>query len=672
MISSFLRRIASQIKKNFIRPKNIVSKGHDVRLVQQVRGRKFPKMGQILNINSLFSSLEKKIFRLSLVVLLIGIVWASNIVLANYRVEVPDVGGTYTESVVGGPQFVNPLFSSVNDVDVDLVRLVFSGLMRYDHKQRLVPDMAVEYDISEDGKNYIFSIRENMVWHDGETVTSEDIVFTIETIQNELVNSPLLLSFQGVDVVALDEHTVQFQLQEAFPSFLSVLTVGILPEHVWIDVPAEQMRLTQKNLRPVGSGPFQFKKMSKDQAGYILSYELSRFEDYYRQSPFLEEFVFNFYLDYEGPDGAISAIREQRVEGLHFVPYDLREQVARKHINLHTLQLPQYTTLLFNQKNKLALHSKNVRTALAISLDKDRILRESLNNEGQVIYSPVLPGFPGYNPEIEKTAYSVDEANALLDETDWKRISAEEYFEKKKTELIEQWKTEQEDFVSTTTEVVDEDEVESELEIEVPEEILEQISLQLESELDPAQTFYRINEEDEVLQLSLVTSEATEYIGSARLISGMWQEIGIKTNLSIVHPRDFSQDVLKKRQYDVLLYGMIVGDDPDQYPFWHSSQIDFPGLNLAQYVNRNIDELLETARETTDEEEQIELYKKFQDTLFEDLPAVFLYMPTYTYALNEKVQGFDIGRISHPADRFNNVIHWYMDTKSKWNFRQAK
>ncbi|PIZ94648.1 MAG: hypothetical protein COX81_02910 [Candidatus Magasanikbacteria bacterium CG_4_10_14_0_2_um_filter_37_12] len=667
MLSSFLRRITSQIKKNVIGPKKIISHAHDVKLIQQVRGRKFPKFGQVLNINSLFSTKERKIFKISLVILIVGVAWAIYAILGHYSVAAPAVGGRYVEAVVGGPQFVNPLFSSVNDVDVDLVRLVYSGLMKYDLKQRLVPDMAVNYELNEDQKTYTFHIKEGMVWHDSKPITAEDIVFTIETIQDELVNSPLILSFKGVEVKALDEHTVQFKLQEPFSSFLSVLTVGILPKHVWIDVPAEQMRLTQKNLRPIGSGPFKFKKMTKDQSGYIISYELARFEEYYRQSPFLEEFVFNFYIDYEGPGGAITALREQKVDGLHFVPYDLREQATRKHINLHTLQLPQYTAVLFNQKNKLALHSQNVRKALALAIDKDRILRESLNNEGQIIYGPILPGFPGYDPEIEKTVYSADEANDLLDETDWKRISAEEFFEKRKTELVNQWKKEQTSFASSTPEVEGDNEVEKK-EIEVPEEILSGIVTQLENELDPAQTFYRLNKDGEILQLLLVTSETSEYIGTARLISGMWQEIGAKTNVSVVPSRDFSYDVLKNRKYDVLLYGMIVGDDPDQYPFWHSSQIDFPGLNLAQYFNRNVDEILEKTRETIDEEEKVSLYKNFQDTLSEDLPAVFLYMPTYTYALSDKVKGFDIGRISRPADRFNNIINWYMNTKNNWNF----
>ena len=174
-----------------------------------------------------------------------------------------------------------------------------------------------------------------------------------------------------------------------------------------------------------------------------------------------------------------------------------------------------------------------------------------------------------------------------------------------------------------------------------------------------------------MLSLKLVTSDTVEYNHAAKLIESMWQELGIQTEIILVPAKDISREVLKERNYDVLLYGMIVGDDPDQYPFWHSSQIAFPGLNLSQYVNRSVDTLLEEAREKTDEIEQVEVYTKFQEQLLADVPAIFLYMPTYTYLIGDKVQGFDVVRISHPADRFNSIETWYTKTKRVWNLKRT-
>jgi ABC-type transport system substrate-binding protein len=654
----------------------LVSHKNDVKLLQSLRGRRVPTPKQWIRFPGLLSEREKYAFGIALLVFVISIGWFGSLILSSYRTTVPAVGGRYIEAVVGTPQRVNPLFASINDIDVDIVRLVYSGLMRHDAEQRLVPDLATKFEVSEDKKTYTFALRKTALWHDGEPFTADDVVYTFEAIQDPAVGSPLLVSFQGVLVEKIDDYTVTFTLPEPFPSFLSSLTVGILPEHIWLDIPTEQIRLSQKNIQPIGTGPYAFFKLVKDEKGQILQYELKRFEDWYRQTPYIETFVFAFYTSYDGPGGAIQDLREKKVNGLHFVPYDLREQVNRKHLQQYTLQLPQYTALMFNQTKEIALEEKDVRTALAYALDKERILREALENEGQIIYSPILPGFPGYNPEQEKTPYNTNLANELLDGV-YDRLEADEYKKQLTDQAVVTYRAENGIGTNTSTEDGTE-EVESSGEnttevvpTEIPEDVLDRINSSVDSLIDPAQPFFRTDEDGNILSLTIVTSDTAEYNHAAKLIAGMWQEIGIYTEIILVPAKDISREVLKNRNYDVLLYGMIVGNDPDQYPFWHSSQVAFPGLNLSQYVNRSIDTILEEAREGTDSAEQAELYGKFQDQLLADVPAVFLYMPTYTYVIGDMVTGFEVVRISHPADRFNSIESWYTKTKRVWNFSQT-
>ncbi|MBU0597216.1 hypothetical protein KJ641_01930 [Patescibacteria group bacterium] len=680
MPKDFFKKIVARIKK--LRPQKSIVSNDDIKLIKDVHGRRFPGIRQIIHTSKLLSGIERLIFQVSILVFLISFVWLFISISSNYRVQGPAVGGKYIEAIVGSPELINPVFASLNEVDMDISRLVYSGLMRIDNKQRLVPDLAVKYEISEDNKEYLFYLREDVVWHDNMPFTAEDVVFTIQTIQNESVNSPLLLSFQGVKVEAIDDYTVKFTLNEPFALFLSSLTLGILPEHVWFDIAPDRMRLTQKNLQPIGTGPFEYKRFIKNDAGYIQRFELERFENYYRQVPYIKEFVLEFFSDYEGDTGAIQALRQQSVDGIHFVPSDLRDKVERKYINIHTLQLPQYTALFFNKTRQTKLEDKDVRLALSYALDKDQIVRESLHGEGQVIYSPILPGFPGYDPEIEKTTHSIEKANELLDKT-WERFSASEYRAERKQKLIEDWLATNSEpeavidpslilplevddnsdspVVESETETVDEErQISADVDIQIEE--------QLNSEINEAQTFYRKNKDGEIFELSLVTVDRHEYPHAAERIVGFWQELGIKTNLEFVEPKDLSKQVLKDRSYDILLYGVILGNDPDQYPFWHSSQIDFPYLNLAGYVNRDADKLLEEAREAADEEAVIEAYKKFQDLILEDLPAIFLYTPTYTYATHEDIKGVGVTRIFTPSDRFADVFSWYIKTKGKWNF----
>lgn len=655
----------------------LISNKHAQKVVRRAHAAAFPTWKQLRHISKLLSQQEKVTLRIASIILLFSVVWVGIFTTSQYRQSVPAVGGRYVEAVVGTPEAINPLFASLNDVDRDLVQLMYAGLMHYDNNQQLQPDLASAYTVSEDKTVYTFTLRDNLFWHDGEPITADDILFTFDLIQNEQVNSPLFFSFQGVTVTVIDEQTVQFALQEPFQPFLASLTVGILPAHIWETIPAEQLRLAKPNLQPIGSGPFRFARLAKDDTGFVFQYELERFEQYHHQAPYIEEFVFQFFGEYETELGAIQALRQGKVDGLHFVPANLRDKVTRKHIDIHTLQLPQYSALFMNQKKNTALEEKDVRQALSYALDKDRILRESLQGDGQVIYSPILPGFPGYKEDIEKTPYNLSQANDLLDEN-WSRLSVEDYREKRRQLLMDQYgiststvetAAEDTDTASSTEEVVEEVPVVEENNSST-EDVMAIIEQRLDAEIPDTQLFYRQNDNEDLLTIDLVTAETAEYRQAAQLIAGFWQDLGITTNITYIAPRDISREALRDRDYDVLLYGVIVGSDPDQYPFWHSSQVAYPGLNLAQYVNRSVDELLEKARESAETTEIDSLYAQFQDKILADQPVIFLYTPIYRYATSDDVKGVNASRIFHPADRFAGVTDWYIKTKGDWSFRK--
>jgi len=635
------------------------SNWHDLKLMQSTKGRRLPSWCQVTHLGKILNSTERWLVLGSAVVLVLSALWLGLRFLLSFRMEVPKDGGIYAEAVVGAPQLVNPIFASTNDVDLDITRLLFSGLLRYDVEHRLVPDLAVKYEVSDDKKVYNFELRQDAVWHDGEKFTARDVVYTIETIQNSTVGSPLIVTFQGVTVEALDDYNVKFTLQEPFASFLSAVTVGILPEHVWFDVPAEQMRLAKTNLQPIGTGPFVFKKLLKDDAGRIYRYELTRFDRFYRRPSYLNSFDFVFYLEYGGDNGAVKAFREQKVQGLSFVPQMWLDKVERKNVDMHTVNLPQYTALFLNQSHVSALKDSDVRHALATAIDKEQILREVLQNNGQLVSGPILPGFPGFSADLKIPDFSFNTANELLDKK-WTRVSAEDYKKFRLAGLLKDWDEKNKPTTASST-----DGVVSTTTREVAEAEMKQ---QLEQELHAAQTFYRKNKNGDFLELTLVTTDNKEYQKITELVAGFWENIGIKTNLRFVEPKNFSRDVLKVRDYDVLLYGEMVGVDPDPFPFWHSSQIDYPGLNLSRYVNRNVDALIEKIRSGVNEKDTIGLYRKFQETIISDLPAIFLYTPTYTFATIDSVRGVDIKQIFHPSDRLAGAADWYVKTGGEWKF----
>lgn len=646
----------SRLLKRKKQPQPLITHHQDVEILRQLKKRKVPQVSQIRHAGRVLNRFEKKTLQFSITGIIVALLWLGGGWLWQHRTPVPAVGGKYVEGMVGSLQFVNPLFSSLNDVDSDLVRLIYSGLMRYDENGILVPDLAERYTLSDDKKTYTFFLRKDVTWQDStqNAFTAEDVKFTFDLIQDRNVGSPLYVSFEGVDVKVVDDYTVQFTLRQPFSLFLSSLVVGILPEHIWSEIPVNQLRLARNNIQPIGTGPYAFKKLSKNESGYIDKYELKRFERFYRGPAFIEDFVFAFYPAYDSEVGAVEALRSQKIDGLGFVPADLQEKVNKKSIVLYNLSLPQYTALFFNLENSEWREKKEVRDALAMAIDRSRIIQESLKNDGQTIEGPI----PDHFNLVESTSgtpFSPDQANQILDKS-FKRIEAAEYRASRHDQLVKEFQVAE---TTTSTSATTTDDT---VDIET------QVNQALNKELSSTQTFYRQDREKKILEIDLVTADTEEYRHTAELIVGFWQELGIKVNVSAINPKTIERDALRDRKYDVLLYGVILGDNPDPYPFWHSSQMKYPGVNLSQYSNRVVDGLIEKIRSSSNDAEIKKNYQEFNKTLLNDRPAIFLYAPVYRYMVGDDIKGISLKQIYHPSDRFTDVNSWYLKTKGSWKF----
>jgi peptide/nickel transport system substrate-binding protein len=320
--------------------------------------------------------------------------------------------------LVGTPQFINPLLASYNDVDRDLATLIFNGLLKYNNEGVLIPDLAERFQISPDGKIYSFKLRQNVVWHDGEPFTADDVIYTVANIQDPVWQSQLKSALGNVQVEKIDDFTVRFTLKEPFGNFLNNLAFGILPKHSWQTVPSSNATLAELNKKPVGTGPFKFKSFNKDKNGNIRTYSLIRNDNYYLEKPYLNEINFKFYGDFET---AAKALANGNIQGLGLLPKEyLNKAEENKGLKFYSLSLPQYTAIFFNTKKNEALKSQEIRQALAYAIDRQAILDQSLDQKGVIINGPILPGFIGYHPEIKKYNYEAETAKGLLDKAGWK------------------------------------------------------------------------------------------------------------------------------------------------------------------------------------------------------------------------------------------------------------
>ena len=130
---------------------------------------------------------------------------------------------------------------------------------------------------------------------------------------------------------------------------------------------------------------------------------------------------------------------------------------------------------------------------------------------------------------------------------------------------------------------------------------------------------------------------------------------------------DLSQNIIRPRKYDSLLFGEVVGRDPDPFAFWHSSQRNDPGLNVAIYANIKVDNILEEARGIEDEVVRAEKYKEFQEEVAKDTPAIFLFSPKFIYITPKNLKGLEaMEKVTIPSERFSMIHQWYKATNKVW------
>jgi len=535
-------------------------------------------------------------------------------VFYHYTKAVPDYGGSFSEGMVGEPHYINPLLSQNNDVDRDLVSLVYSGLMKYNREGKLVPDLAKSYEISGDGLNYTIYLKENAKWHDGAPITADDVVFTIQTAQNPDYGSLQRINWQGVDVEIADKHTVILKLKNKYAQFLNNLTLNILPQHVWQDVKPVNFALSDFNLKPIGSGPYKFKKLKKDDTGKITSFELDSNRNFYDGRPYVDRIELKFY---NSEDEMIDEFNKNSIESMAFVSANnLKKVKFKKRLNIEELKLPRYFGVFFNQNEAPILSDKNIRLALNYGTDKKEIINKILDGKGLEVNSPMIGEVLDIAGDVKKYDYNPDKAKELLAGAGWVPPAGGP------------------DDKGVLTKTV-----------------------KAKSSKDKPAT--------ERLAIRLTTSTWPELNNVANILKEQWAKIGIELIIEAL-PTQSLQQAIKGRSYQALLFGEILNIDPDPFSLWHSSQKRDPGLNLALYDNKSVDGLLEKSRQTLNPLERIQQYQDFQKLVVEDVPAVFLYNPLYIYAQTNNIKGFNGKIISMPSDRFSNAEKWYINTKRSW------
>ncbi len=552
---------------------------------------------------------DKFIFYSILLIVLVSFFSVLYMANTHYLTASPSDGGTLIEGIVGTPRFINPVLA-ITRADHDIVALIYSGILRLNTDGDLVPNLAESVTLSEDGKTYHVVLRKDVQFHNGDFLNARDVAYTIALIQDPDLKSPLRGNWYGVIVEEISSYKLNIILSQAYPPFLENLTVGILPRSLWDGFPTEQLPFSHHNTNPVGTGPYMINDMVRNKSGIIETYKLTT-SPYSLEPSNIDTLVFHFY---NNEDELIQAMNNSKILSTPSLSPSALENINTDIFTIIEKPVPRIFAIFFNQNRSPALRDKAVRQALNVSINRNELVDEVLFGRGIPIIHPIPPGFHDVEylyPDLKINTPSnnqskIEQAKTILLDGGWEQSD------------LGFWQKE-------------------------------------------------IDGESVSLTITLSTANNALFNETAIFIKEQWDTLGVQVRVDQFEYTDLVQHIIRPRNFEALLFGNDTSRSLDLYPFWHSSQKNDPGLNISQYTNIDIDTLLERIQNQTDVAKRTEYMEKFINIIKYELPAIFLFTPTFTYVINSRVSMPEFTRLSTPSERFANISQWHINEEKLWS-----
>ncbi|MCF7816180.1 MAG: peptide ABC transporter substrate-binding protein [Candidatus Pacebacteria bacterium] len=527
----------------------------------------------------------------------------------SHTVKIATHGGTFTEGIVGTPRFINPVLA-VSRADKDLSTLIYDGLMSLGENGDLVPNVAESVTVSDDGLTYNVVLKDNVTFHDGVKLTAKDILFTVASIQEPLLASPLRANFDGVSVEEVGEFEINFVLNEPYAPFLQNLTFGILPQHVWKEAGIEEFPFSKNNSEPIGSGAYKVEKIIRNASGIPEIYILKAFSEYHLGISKIEFIELHFFPT---TDKLADAFRKGLIEGVVGIDQARLANLSLDNSKFHIerIPLPRTFAVFINQNKSPALRDTSARRALDISIDRTALINATLGGYGNPIQSPLPKGFSQTDTDNKEDAdytASIEAARDILSDGGWKLNSETQILEKK-----------------------------------------------IDGTVTP-------------LSFSISTANSSIFDTTADFLKNSWEKLGASVSVKQFEQSDLTQSVIRPRDYEALLFGTQLGRMLDFYSFWHSSQRNDPGLNISLYANITTDSILSEMRRSNAAEDRDKAMSRFVSEIDKEKPAIFLYSPELLYIFPNRILNASFKGVSEPHERFDGIRNWYIETESVWPF----
>lgn len=305
-----------------------------------------------------------------------------------------------------------PLLAS-DSASAEISGHIFNGLTKYDKNMNIIGELAESWKISPDGLVITFKLRKGVLWHDGVEFTSEDVVFTYQTVTNPNIPTPYSSIYGPVDKVeAIDKYTIRVTYKEPYAPALESWGMGILPKHI---LSGKDLTSPEVNRSPIGTGPYKLKEWITGQ-----KIVLEAFDDYYERRPGIKKYIARII-----PDPATMFL-ELKFGGLDYMgltpaQYKLQTdtEVFRKHFQKFRYPSFGYTYIGYNHLHPL-FANKRVRQALSLAINKKDIISGVLLGYGSPCTGPFPPESWAYNPNVKDYEYDPKKALSILFEEGWR------------------------------------------------------------------------------------------------------------------------------------------------------------------------------------------------------------------------------------------------------------
>ncbi len=336
--------------------------------------------------------------------------------------ETPEHGDAFVVGEIGDARTLVPILASDSPSSY-IVNLVFNGLIKYDKNVELVGDLAKSWEIEEGGKVIVFQLRKNVKWHDGKPFTSEDVIFTYNSLIDPSVPTPYSGDFKMVEKIEpLDEYTVKVIYKEPFAPGLSSWGMPIMPKHL---LEGEDLLTTKFSRDPVGTGPYKFKRWKTGERIDLISNH-----EYFEHRPYIDRYIYRVI-----PDSATMFLELQTsgIDSMSLTPLQYTRQTEggffEKKYNKYRYPSFGYTFMAYNLENA-KFKDKKVRQALNYAVDKNEIIEGVLLGRGRISSGQFVPESWAFNEKVKPYPFDQKKALKLLNEAGWRDTNSDGWLDK--------------------------------------------------------------------------------------------------------------------------------------------------------------------------------------------------------------------------------------------------